>query len=378
MELIRGKQNSALKACLFGVEGIGKSTFASKFPDAVFIDTEGSTSHMDVIRTPNPTSWTHVLEQIKHFIRNPDALKTLVIDTADWAEKLCIEHICATKQLDSIESAGYGKGYVYLAEEFGKFLNLLDDLRGKGVHILLTAHAAMRKFEQPDELGAYDRWELKLQKKVAPMIKEWCDVLLFANYKTYVINVDGQGTSKGKNKAQGGARVMYTTHHSCWDAKNRFGLPDELPFEFAKIAHLFTDVKAQPSAPAEQKPQPQPKTQPQPPTPPPVNDTPDVPPSSPPPTQEEKPTEPWHPWIGEGPAVTEDELSGIDQRLAALMLQNNVRPAEIMYVVGLKGHMPDDMPISDYPMDYINGVMIGAWDDVFLAIQDNRKSTPLS
>ena len=28
-----------------------------------------------------------------------------------------------------------------------------------GIHVVLTAHAMMRKFEQPDEMGAYDRWE---------------------------------------------------------------------------------------------------------------------------------------------------------------------------------------------------------------------------
>ena len=64
-------------------------------------------------------------------------------------------------------------------------------------------------------------------------------MVLFANYKTFVVNVDGQGAQKGKNKAQGGKRVMYTAHHCCWDAKNRYGLPEELPFEYAGIRHII-------------------------------------------------------------------------------------------------------------------------------------------
>ena len=88
--------------------------------------------------------------------------------------------------------------------------------------MVLTAHAQIKKFEQPDELGAYDRWELKLEKKTAPLTKEWADMVLFANYKTMVVNVDNQGAAKGKNKAQGGQRVMFTTHHPAWDAKNRY------------------------------------------------------------------------------------------------------------------------------------------------------------
>lgn len=70
---------------------------------------------------------------------------------------------------------------------------------------------------------------MKLTKQTAPMVKEWADMVLFCNYKTFAVNVDGQGAQKGKNKAQGGKRVMYTTHHSCWDAKNRYGLADEVP-----------------------------------------------------------------------------------------------------------------------------------------------------
>ena len=149
------------------------------------------------------------------------------------AEKLCTEAVLAKYQKKGIEDFGYGKGYVYVGEEFGKLIDMLTDIINLGVNVVLTAHATMRKFEQPDEMGAYDRWEMKLSKKVAPMLKEWADLVIFANYRTIVV------TSGDKKKAQGGERIMYTTHHPCWDAKNRFGLPEEMQFDFAGIAHLF-------------------------------------------------------------------------------------------------------------------------------------------
>lgn len=61
-------------------------------------------------------------------------------------------------------------------------------------------------------------------------------MLLFANYKTYSIAVDDKGK---KHKAQGGKRVMYTSHHPCWDAKNRYGLEEEIPFDYVEIAHIL-------------------------------------------------------------------------------------------------------------------------------------------
>ena len=244
MQITRGKIPGPVKVLIYGPEGIGKSTLASKFPDPVFIDTEGSTNHMDVARLPAPSSWTMLKEEIQYIKQNPDACKTLIIDTADWAEKMCIEHICAIKKVDGIESIGYGKGYVYVKEEFGSLLNLLNDVLEKGINVVVTAHAQMRKFEQPDELGAYDRWELKMEKKTAPLVKEWADMILFCNYKTMVINVDNQGVQKGKNKVQGGRRVMYTAHHACWDAKNRFGLPDELDMSYEAIQHVIENRTA--------------------------------------------------------------------------------------------------------------------------------------
>ncbi|MDO4549228.1 MAG: ATP-binding protein, partial [Clostridia bacterium] len=196
MEIIKGRVKTAIKTVIYGPEGIGKTTFASAFPHpVVFIDTEGGTRHMDVARTPAPTSWAMLMEQIKYFSGHVNEAATLVIDTADWAEKLCIEMICARAQVDGLEGFGYGKGYVYLQEEFGRMLNELTALVDRGVHVVLVAHAQMRKFEQPDEMGAYDRWEMKLSKKVAPMVKEWADMVLFANYKTIVVNTDGQGAA---------------------------------------------------------------------------------------------------------------------------------------------------------------------------------------
>lgn len=239
MDIIKGRIATAIKTVIYGPEGIGKSTFAAQFPDPLFIDTEGSTVHMDVKRLPKPDLWVELLNEVEYVRQNPGCCKTLVLDTADWAETLCSEYVCNRDQKTGIEDYGYGKGYRYNFEEFGRLLNALELVRGQGVNVVVCCHATIRKFEQPDELGAYDRWGLKLtdapKASIAGMVKEWADMVIFANYKTIVVNVDGKGATKGKNKVQGGKRVMYMTHNACWDAKNRFGLPDEADFSYEVV-----------------------------------------------------------------------------------------------------------------------------------------------
>jgi hypothetical protein len=231
----RGIVPTAKKVVIYGPEGIGKTTFAARFPSPVFIDTEGSTKEYDVARFPAPTSWQMLLDEVAEVKKNPQICRTLVIDTADWAEAACFAHVISAGQVKSIEDFGYGRGYARAKEEFGKLLNELTDVVNAGVNVVVTAHAAMRKFEQPDEMGSYDRWEMKLytsqKTNIAALLKEWADMVLFANYKTFAV----KDKNSNKAKAQGGQRVMYTTHHPCWDAKNRYGLPEILPLDYEGI-----------------------------------------------------------------------------------------------------------------------------------------------
>ncbi|MEG1106834.1 MAG: ATP-binding protein [Eubacterium sp.] len=392
MEIITGKIKSAQKVVVYGPEGIGKTTFASHFPDPLFIDTEGSTKHMDVKRTPKPSSFAMLLEQVKQVKQTPGICQTLVIDTADWAEQLCVVEVCTKAQKTGIEDFGFGKGYVYLAENFGKLLNLLEEIIQIGIHVVVTAHAQMRRFDQPDEMGSYDRWELKLQKKTAPLIKEWADMVLFANYKTYVTNVDGQGAEKGKNKASGGKRVMFTNHHPCWDAKNRHGLEPELPFDYEEIAACFDehDIQAKIPQPLSKKETiyywyDQAKdavfTT--------INDREPANVASIEALTEEmyqhmKVLEDSQKEVPQAESQAVEKITledpdfteiieAIPKPLLDLMHADNVTSDEIQSVVAEKGYYPNETPIEKYETDFINGVLIGAWAQVCAMIETKRK-----
>lgn len=308
LKITSGKITRAVKCCIYGSEGIGKSTFASKFPDPLFVDTEGGTAQLDVRRIDKPQSWPELLTIVMEIAKTPDVCKTMVIDTADWAEKLCIDYICEKYKIPSIESAGYGKGYTYLAEEWSKMLKMCDLCIDHGKHVVIVAHAKMRKFEQPESEGAYDRWEMKLTRQVAPLVKEWADMLLFLNYRTNVVKSD-----TGTTKVQGGKRVMYTSHHACWDAKNRHGLPDILDMDYSQIAHIFGEVKT---------------------------------------------------------------VKPID-KLKELLANAGITEAQLQAIVASKGHYPENTHVDEYRDSFVDGWCIKYFDKIVEMINAEKNSNEL-
>lgn len=344
MNISSGVIMSAQKIVIYGPEGIGKSTMASKFPNPLFCDVEGGTKRLNVRRLDRPTSMEMVKSQIEYVKQNPSICKTFVLDTADWLEKLCGQSVCASAKKTGIEDFGYGKGYVYQSEAFGRILNLLEDLIDLNINVVVLAHAMMRKFEQPDELGAYDRWELKLDKRTAPMLKEWADAVFFVNYKTFV-----EKTDSNKYKATGGKRVMYTEHNPCWDAKNRYGLNGEEPFEYSVIAPFINN-----------------------------SDSPTETTVSQPVHRETVKTDP----ISELDTLVEDDTpapvttpnvpDGLPKKLVDLMNADKVTEEDIQLVVAQKGYFPQDTKIKDYGDEFIEGWLITFWDKVVELINQNN------
>lgn len=369
MQITRGKRARAQKIVIYGPEGIGKSTFAAEFPTPVFIDTEGSTDNMDVARLDKPTSWTMLNNEVAFIKANPTECSTLVIDTIDWAESMAVADVCAQHGKKGIEDFGWGKGYTYVQEEMGRFLNSLSDLVDMGINVVLTAHAQIKKFEQPDEMGSYDRYELKLGQKTgsktAPLVKEWADMVLFANYKTLVMTAEN-----GKKKAQGGERVMYTNHRPAWDAKNRHNLPDELPFNYAGIAHIFAGQTTQTTQPT--NPQPAPQT------------TSATPQNAPKDAQTELPIDMSQvadkPQAEQGStqqtqAIQQQYSASLPQSLTDLMKQENVTEEELQKVAYIRGHFPLGTPIENFPPDYWD-MIVAHWQATMEVIQNQVRADP--
>ena len=370
-EINTGVVKTPLKVIIYGTEGVGKTTLASKFPKPLFIDAENGSGALNVARYPYPTSWQMLMSEVQEFLNNPQGYKTLVIDSIDWAEAKAIEMICAGMKVNGIEDIGWSKGYTYLNEEMGRLLNLLTEVINRGVNVVLIAHMVIRTITKPEETGSYDRYELKLKQAKngnnCQLVKEWADLILFCNYREFLV----ADKTTGKKKATGGKeRIMYTEHAATWDAKNRFGLPEVLPLDFEPIAHLFSDnyevkateqIKEQPAVNTITK------------------------------TKQAEPVEQQNPEVNNWTTNTDTHLSidstwkptpytaeeeaimaELPKALTDLMKSKQVHPSEIQRAVSIKGYFTKDTPIKNYDPEFIQGCLVGAWPAVMELIQTDR------
>jgi hypothetical protein len=240
MKITKGKQTRAQRVVLYGVESVGKSTFAAKFPRPLFLDVENGSNSINVLRWELETKpdrkielWNELKAAIIATKNEPQ--KTIVIDSADRVENIIREAICEQYKKTSIEDFGYGKGEVIVAEWFSRLLSSLDELIYCGKNVVIIAHSHVKPTQPPDMMASYDRYELRMSKKCSPLVKEWADELWFLRFKTKVVSTDS-----GKAKGIGGKeRILLTTHSAAYDAKTRSGLAEELPLEWASVAHLF-------------------------------------------------------------------------------------------------------------------------------------------
>ena len=222
-----------IKAIIYGVPGVGKTTLAAQFPAPYILDLEHGAERYNV----PCNSDIETFQIFKQVLKNiPEGTRTLVVDTFDELEKMIVYYIMSRENVDSLNKVGggYGRGWLAVYEEFGRVINDLEAIRIKrGINIVLNGHSAIRHFEPPDSVG-YERYTFATYEKNKEMLIRWADIILFARFDSIV--VENGDSAKVKSS---GKRVMYTVTNPCWEAKSRWKLPEKVPMEFAAIASIF-------------------------------------------------------------------------------------------------------------------------------------------
>jgi hypothetical protein len=235
----RGRTPKPPRLLAYGTEGIGKSTFAAGAPNPVFVPTEDGLDEIDCAKFPLATTYDDVATALTELRTQPHDYETVVIDSLDWLERLVFDKLCAEFGVNSIEKVdgGYAKGYTHALTYWREILTRLDALRtGRGMVVVLIAHAKVEKFEDP-ESPPYDRYTPRLHKHAAALVSEWADAVLFATRKLRTQTEDA-GFNRKRTIAHaigrdGGDRVLRCVGGPACVAKNRYGITQDLPLEWA-------------------------------------------------------------------------------------------------------------------------------------------------
>lgn len=232
-----GRQPKPPRVLLYGVEGIGKSTFGSRAPKPVFIQTEDGLDEIDCDRFPLATTFDDVNAALMSLRTSDHSYESVVIDSLDWLERLVWDKLCQQYGVDSIEKVdgGYARGYTHALSLWREVLDHLGALRSRGMVVVLIAHCKVERFEDP-ESSPYDRYSPRLHKHAAALVKEWCDAVLFATRKMRTQTEDA-GFNRKRTVAhaigkEGGERVLRAYGSPSCVAKNRYGITDELPLSW--------------------------------------------------------------------------------------------------------------------------------------------------
>lgn len=233
----KGPQLAPPRIVLYGVHGIGKSTFGAEAPSPIFIPTEDGLGTIDTASFPIATTSAQVYSAIGTLHQDEHDFQTVVLDSADWLESILVKEIEASH--DAKELA-YGKAALLLAEQWRTVLDGFNALRNdRHMTVIIIAHTEIKRFDSP-ETEPYDRYRPKLQERSSALLQEWADAVLFTNYKTLVRKDDVGFNKQVARGVSTGERLLYTQETPAYYAKNRYGLPSSLPLGWAPFFNAIT------------------------------------------------------------------------------------------------------------------------------------------
>jgi hypothetical protein len=209
---------------LYGAPKLGKSTFASKFSNPLFISTESGLNALEVFESPTPT-WKSFLSTCNDLSTKKHHFNTIVIDTIDNLYKSCVEYVRARNNIEHESDLGYGKGYSLVKDEFMSALRMLSLLKPG---MLMISHATF--LEVKTRTSSYHKAVPTLPQSIRDQFLGWVDIIMYAD-----ITPDGERVLniKPDDKYISGDRTA--------SLYGSFNAP--LPLEYAEFSKSFYNRK---------------------------------------------------------------------------------------------------------------------------------------
>jgi hypothetical protein len=237
---------------IYGVDGIGKTSLAAEFPSPLYLPTAGERAPAEIdLPTPGTIETADDLWSVVGDLLETNEsgalvhdIRTLIIDSLDGLEPIMNAVTCERIGADSIDSntqgspAAFGRGDVQADVEWDQFMDACDDLALAGINVVMLAHPEIKRFDSPVS-DPYDRYQVKLRKRAAALIRERSDIVAFMNHRVS-LKSKTVAPKKEVTHAEGGKeRQIHLVEGAGFVAKNRFSMPDYIIY---KKGHGYAEL----------------------------------------------------------------------------------------------------------------------------------------
>ena len=211
----------------YGEPKSGKTTIASKFPNALLLAFEKGYNALAGVMAQPMNSWADMIKVLKQLKdeKVKARFETIIIDTADIAYSCCEKYICSNEGVSSVGDIPYGKGYALVGNEFDEKLRNIVQL---GYGIILISHGTDKTFK--DENGnEYNKIVPTLDKRANNIVARMADIIGYSRAVT-----DNEGNDKtllfmrGTQRFEAGSRFKYT--------------PDYIEFSYDNLINAIADA----------------------------------------------------------------------------------------------------------------------------------------
>ena len=247
-QLIIGKQPSPDYGILIGVPGVGKTSFLAGWfdqinnihykgaPNCVLLGPE-NLNEANCAKFPKAETYDQLTAQINEILNgehDDKRFQTVGLDSLDMIEKLIHQKICLKAKVNNIDSFNYGAGRKQTIADLIELEKLVYRMvTEKGLSVWYIAHCVPVDVNDPVLGLSYQNYELALHKsKKMDASKNFVDkvsTILFANH--ILVKTD-DGYAKSTER-----RGLFTEFRPGHLAKNRYGLPYELPLFYEQYEY---------------------------------------------------------------------------------------------------------------------------------------------
>ena len=223
-----------IRAVIYGVDGIGKTQFASGAPEPFFLDANRGRYRLKV-RGVDIRDWDDCKEWLSSIESGQTPCGTVVLDALTDLEAMCGAKLFPGVTVTEAKG-GFGKGESAVVLEWRALVAQLERLWSKGKNIILVGHVIVRKFNDPAG-PSYDRSEIACSPSLAGLLRQWVDFVLFAREDVVLA---------GKKATTTGARWIQSSRSPAWDAKARGTnlFPAQIPLSWSAFAEAVANDAA--------------------------------------------------------------------------------------------------------------------------------------